>query len=151
MALIGSRDVGCSVESPLGAGRKGIEMLLSVVIPCFNRHEMLEACLLSADVQGRQEIEIVLVDDGSDPPLADVVGKHLRSTDKVLRQENRGRGAALREGILAASGKFLLIMDSDDEFLDIGLCKILSDISGDLSSNQIGFVYECRKFDEEKS
>jgi glycosyltransferase involved in cell wall biosynthesis len=120
--------------------------LLSIVIPCFNRHDLLTACLGSIALDDRNLVEVVLVDDGSEPPLEAAAREFLESTDLVMRQENRGRSAALRVGILAASGDYLLIMDSDDEFIPGALNRIVEEVAG-LTPDIAGIAYECVDFD----
>lgn len=132
-----------------GGVRAGV--LLSIVIPCLDRHEMLLACLGSIDSRDEGEIEIVVVDDGSDPPLAPVLGALLREGDQLLRQANRGRAVALRAGLLASRGAYVMAMDSDDEFIPGVLGQVLADIRGGTSEGQVGFVYECRHFDDDGS
>ncbi|MEJ0028077.1 MAG: glycosyltransferase family A protein [Rhizomicrobium sp.] len=89
----------------------------SVVIPVFNRAEALGAALSSVLVQGEQDFEIVVVDDGSaDDPKA-VVDGLADPRIRLLRQENRGGGAARNAGIAAARGRFIAFLDSDDVFL----------------------------------
>lgn len=120
-------------------------MLLSIVIPCYNRHEMLIDCIRSVGSLGRERVEIVVVDDGSDPPLSTCIGQHLAIQDRLCRQNNLGRASALREGILSAQGKFILLMDSDDEFVDGAVTRILSDLAM-LPHSNVGLVYECVNF-----
>lgn len=114
--------------------------LLSIVIPCFNRHDLITQCLDSVVSDARSMVQVVLVDDGSDPPLADVVSSYLRETDILIVQHNRGRGAALRSGLLAATGKFSMIMDSDDDFVEDSLNIICQDLER-LDSELVGAVY----------
>jgi glycosyltransferase involved in cell wall biosynthesis len=121
-------------------------MELSIVIPCYERHDLLEACLGSIDRRG-EDVQVVLVDDGSEPSLEAVFSRHSISVDLFLRQQNRGRAAALREGLLRAEGNYVLIMDSDDEFIHGAIEKILADIKSDLALEKVGFVYECTEFD----
>lgn len=102
--------------------------------------------MASIRVNDRKLVQVVLVDDGSSPPLAPIISEYLNSSDAVLQQANRGRSAALRNGILAANSEFLLIMDSDDEFLPGALDRVVTDIQR-LDPRLIGLVYECSRFD----
>ncbi|MEI9990804.1 MAG: glycosyltransferase family A protein [Rhizomicrobium sp.] len=89
----------------------------SVVIPVFNRADVLGAALSSVLAQGEQDFEIVVVDDGSaDDPKA-VVDALADPRIRLLRQDNRGGGAARNTGIGAARGRFIAFLDSDDVFL----------------------------------
>ena len=93
-------------------------MLVSVIIPAFNRIGPLVQTLASARaacVQLGEPSEIILVDDGSAPPLVDVlpdlVGDPLIT---VLRQPNQGSIVGRLAGLAAARGEFVHFLDSDD-------------------------------------
>lgn len=82
---------------------------LSVVIPVYNEPEWLprtlEALRVSLDRAGWGDAEVIVVDDGSEPP-AQAEGV------KLIRQENQGRFEARRTGIAAAAGELVLMLDS---------------------------------------
>jgi len=125
--------------------------LLAVVIPCFNRHEMVAACISSILGAARScDVEVVLVDDGSDPPLGEVLSSTLRERDVVITQTNRGRASALRHGLLACSSEFVMIMDSDDEMIEGAIDRILADID-ELKADFVGLVYETVEYDTGRS
>jgi glycosyltransferase involved in cell wall biosynthesis len=89
----------------------------SVIIPVYNRAHILGVALRSVLAQSEQDFEIIVVDDGSyDNPrqVADDIGD---PRIRVIRQENRGGGAARNRGIDEARGRFIAFLDSDDEFL----------------------------------
>jgi len=88
-------------------------MTLSVVIPAYNRAELLPLTLRSLLDQERVAEEILVVDDGSTDAtasVADVFGPPVR----VIRQSNQGPGAARNRGLAEASGEFIHFFDSDD-------------------------------------
>jgi glycosyltransferase involved in cell wall biosynthesis len=89
----------------------------SVVIPVYNRANLLGETLQSVLLQTEQDFEIVVVDDGStDDPEAMV--KDLADPRIVfIQQENKGGGAARNTGIDAARGRYVAFLDSDDQFL----------------------------------
>jgi glycosyltransferase involved in cell wall biosynthesis len=90
--------------------------LFSIVIPVFNRCGPLEGALTSVFGQSCQDFEILVVDDGStDDPVA--VLKRL-GDDRVrfLEQDHKGGNAARNLGIDNARGKYVALLDSDDEF-----------------------------------
>jgi len=89
----------------------------SVVIPVYNRADLLGRALSSVLAQSEQDFEVVVVDDGSrDDPEA-VVDALADPRLRFLRQENRGGGAARNAGIREARGRFIAFLDSDDAFL----------------------------------
>lgn len=87
----------------------------TVVIPCFNRFDLLKPVLEGfVREQGAHDFQIVLVDDGSEPPLADLVrALGIESSVEVVRRANGGRGAALNDGLTRATGDVVIVCDSD--------------------------------------
>jgi dolichyl-phosphate beta-glucosyltransferase len=90
---------------------------LSVVIPAFNEAERLPATLegLLARLEGTQA-EIIVIDDGSDDDTVGVASSCLADwpNARCLRlPENRGKGAAVRHGVLEATGRNIVYMDAD--------------------------------------
>lgn len=90
---------------------------LSVVIPAYNEARRLGATLdrIAAYLGERGvEHEIVVVDDGSTDPTAELVAAHPAPGLRLLRQPaNRGKGAALRAGVAATAGERVLLTDAD--------------------------------------
>ena len=93
--------------------------VFSIVIPGFNRPGPLRYTLRSAAEAAarlaRGETEILLVDDGSTPPLAEQLAGFDPGHPVVhLRQPNQGSIVARQTGLAAAKGEFVLFLDSDD-------------------------------------
>jgi glycosyltransferase involved in cell wall biosynthesis len=89
---------------------------VSVVVPAYRAVATVGEALASAAAQTLREIEIVVVDDGSDDGTDAVVGA-LAARDpriRLLRQENRGVSAARNAGIRAARGEYVAFLDADD-------------------------------------
>lgn len=91
--------------------------LFSVVIPAFNRPDLLRQCLQSLLSQSFGDFEAIIVDDGSSPSLRPVVDACNDPRLRFMAQENAGPSAARNTGILAARGKYIAFLDSDDQFL----------------------------------
>jgi glycosyltransferase involved in cell wall biosynthesis len=89
----------------------------SVVIPLYNRRDVIQATLQSVLAQTEQDFEIIVVDDGSTDNPAEVIQALHDPRIKYLRQENKGASAARNTGIKAAQGHFIAFLDSDDVFL----------------------------------
>jgi len=88
--------------------------LVSVVIPAYNRLELLAEAVKSVQAQTFQDFEIIIVDDGSRPPIN--LGRG--SKERIIRHEkNRGAAAARNTGIQCARGDFIAFLDSDDLWL----------------------------------
>lgn len=89
---------------------------ISVVIPTFNDAQRVGRAVQSVLAQTLHPREILVVDDGS----TDETTAALRVFDgqvRVIRQENKGAGAARNTGVRAARGEWLAFLDSDDEWL----------------------------------
>ena len=92
------------------------EALVSIVIPAYNVGEYIEECVDSIRAQTYDNLEIIVVDDGStDSTYA--ICKKLASVDgrvRLIHQENKGVVWARQAGVDAAKGKFLSFVDGDD-------------------------------------
>ncbi len=92
--------------------------ILSVVVAAYNRGSMIDDCLKSlCDEKILDDVEIVVVDDGSTDDTAARTEKFCKKypkTVKLIRQKNGGAGAATNTGIQHATGKYLRLVDGDD-------------------------------------
>ena len=103
-------------------------MKLSVIIPVFNTEHTLEACVESVLSQGVSDIEINLVDDGSEdqsPELCDALAE-ANDTIYAIHQSNRGLSAARNKGIEMSSGDYITFIDSDDSLAPYTLPVLLA-------------------------
>ena len=92
--------------------------LVSVIIPNFNRAEMLSRAVDSVLEQANVDFELIVVDDASSRPPIEVYEKVRNSGHRVLLQDhNRGPGAARNRGVAESRGKWLAFLDSDDYWL----------------------------------
>lgn len=99
-------------------------MIVSVIIPAFNRIGPLQdtlrsahAALAAAAQASGSPTELILVDDGSTPALATLdlpQPQNDRVRQQILRQENAGSIVARRRGLLCAEGRYVQFLDSDD-------------------------------------
>jgi glycosyltransferase involved in cell wall biosynthesis len=96
--------------------------MISVVLPCFNAVEYLPRALDSIRAQTLNDIEIIIVDDGSTDPETIAYLDVLPADIHVLRQENQGLPGARNAGFRAARGDYVVPLDCDDwleaEFLE---------------------------------
>ncbi|MBG0827867.1 bifunctional glycosyltransferase family 2 protein/CDP-glycerol:glycerophosphate glycerophosphotransferase [Planomonospora sp. ID67723] len=90
--------------------------LISVIVPIYNVEPYLQACLESLAAQTWRDIEVVMVDDGSPDASAEIAQRYAADDPRFLlvRQANRGLGAARNAGLRRASGEFAAFLDSDD-------------------------------------
>jgi len=108
-------------------------------MPCFNHGEFLPEAVASVANLNRDDLELIVVDDGSTNDRTSQEMDKLRVQGiKVIRQENKGLAAARNAGIGASRGEYLFPLDADDRlrssWLDRGI--------GVLDANpQVGVVY----------
>lgn len=92
------------------------KILLSIVVPVYNVAGYLHQCVDSIMNQNCDEIEIILVDDGSTDGSQEICNFYSREYEniKVIHKENGGLVSARKTGVKAAIGKFIYFIDSDD-------------------------------------
>ena len=94
-----------------------MENYISIIIPTYNRAQRLAKAVDSVLAQSHRNIELIVVDDGSDDNTADLM-RNYHDDVVYLRQENRGPAAARNRGIERASYDILAFLDSDDWFAE---------------------------------
>lgn len=106
--------------------------MISIIVPVYNAEQFLDDCIESLIHQSYQDIEIILVDDGSTDSSPDICDWHSLhdSRVKVIHQNNAGQSAARNAGLRIATGQFVTFVDSDD-WVDTDFCGALLDIIGD--------------------
>lgn len=90
--------------------------LISVIIPVYNAEKYIEYCLKSVLDQTYKNLEIILIDDGSTDSSFEII-KYYQKKDKrikILKQTNKGAGAARNYGLAVAKGRYIGFVDSDD-------------------------------------
>lgn len=103
-------------------------VLISVIVPVYNVEPYLRHCLVSVAAQSYQNLEIILVDDGSTDGSGEICDS-FAETDKrcvVIHQENQGLWAARNTGQKIAKGDYIMFIDSDD-YLHVEMVKCLYD------------------------
>ncbi|MBD9436412.1 glycosyltransferase [Pseudoxanthomonas sp. PXM03] len=90
---------------------------VSVIIPTYNRRDLLPRAIDSVLAQTRRVDEIIVVDDGSTDGTADMLEARYGERVKHVWQSNAGVSAARNHGLRLARGRYLALLDSDDEWL----------------------------------
>jgi len=119
-------------------------MKLSVIIPAYNEQERLPSTLKQAyawlDEQLNHDFEILVIDDGS----SDDTCKHVRQLMQrmpelclIEQPENKGKGAAVRRGMLSAKGDIHVFMDADHSTHIREIEKVFASLEADPTSEVI--------------
>lgn len=100
----------------------------SIIIPVHNTEQYILPCLKSAVCQTMEEIEIIIVDDGSTDHSIQLISE-IALQDKrivIIKKENGGLSSARNAGLDISRGKYILFLDSDD-MLELDAVRILYD------------------------
>lgn len=100
-------------------------MLVSIVVPAYNRPALLAECLDSVLAQTYEDWEVLIVDDGSPEDIASGVKQRGDARVRYLRQENAGPSVARNRGVEHARGDAILFLDSDDLLLPGALATLV--------------------------
>ena len=89
---------------------------ISIIIPIYNTAKYLPKCLDSIINQTYQNIEIILVNDGSTDNSSKIIQEYAKKDQRIIiiNQKNSGQSAARNTGLKQASGEFISFIDSDD-------------------------------------
>lgn len=92
---------------------------ISVVIPCYNQEKYIESCLTSLVKQKFEDLEVIIVDDGSTDLTKQKIEEFKAKNDKLdifyYYQDNAGPGVARNTALDNAHGKYIAFLDSDDK------------------------------------
>lgn len=134
--------------------------LISIIVPIYNAENYIEKCINSIVNQSYGNLEIILIDDGSEDNSL-LICRKFASEDgriKVIHQENGGVASARNRGLSEASGKYIAWVDSDDS---IGpdyvkqLCEKVREYDADISiarkqcRNKVKFLHNREKIVQE--
>ena len=91
-------------------------ILVSIIVPVYNTGEYLYKCLDSIIDQNLQEIELILINDGSTDNSAEICDRYSEKDKRVrvIHKKNEGVSIARNVGIRAAKGEYIGFIDSDD-------------------------------------
>ena len=90
--------------------------IVSVIVPVYNVEKYLKDCVDSLLHQSYRDLEIILVDDGSQDSSGEICDEYLNKDHriKVIHKKNCGLGFARNSGLEIANGKYVVFIDSDD-------------------------------------
>ena len=112
--------------------------LVSIIIPTYNRADLIERSVKSVLNQTYDRIELIVVDDGSTDNTVEVLQDYIQSEKiRYVKKENGGCASARNRGISEATGTYLAFLDSDDTYRPDAI-KNLADA---LSNSDADFVF----------
>lgn len=105
------------------------KIILSIIIPIYNVEEYIEECLNSILNQVTDEVEIIVINDGTKDSSFQLCNKTIKNyhVDNliVLDKENTGLSHTRNVGIKSSVGKYIMFLDSDDSIMENSICKLL--------------------------
>ena len=121
---------------------------VSVVVPCFNAGGTIGQAIQSVLDQTHQDVEVVVVDDGSTDELTlNLLANATWPRTRIIRQANNGPAAARNTAIQASLGEFILPLDADDTIEPEYIAKAVAVMEAD---PRVGIVYcKAMKFGAE--
>jgi len=99
---------------------------ISIIVPIYNVEKYLRDCIESIENQTYQEIEILLINDGSTDSSLEICKEYARKNNKIkiINKKNGGLSDARNVGLEHAKGKYIMFVDSDD-YLAPNSCEVL--------------------------
>ncbi|MEO0794561.1 MAG: glycosyltransferase family 2 protein [Verrucomicrobiota bacterium] len=88
--------------------------LVSIIIPAYNAEPWIKVALDSALAQTLDDLEIIVIDDGSRDGSTEAVGQYTDGRVRLISQENQGQSAANNRGVQEARGSYIKFLDADD-------------------------------------
>ncbi|OUC51702.1 hypothetical protein B7939_04335 [Eggerthia catenaformis] len=93
------------------------DLKMSIIIPCYNEENFIRKCLESVVNQTLNDLEVIVVDDGSTdstPSICDEFKSNYPIKVRVIHQANTGQGLARNAGLSIAKGEYIGFVDADD-------------------------------------
>ena len=91
--------------------------MISVIIPLYNKEQIIDKCIHSVLSQDYDDFEVVIVNDGSTDGSVEIVKGIEDSRIRLIDQENGGPSMARNIGVNNSKGEWIVFLDADDEFL----------------------------------
>ncbi len=124
--------------------------MISVIVPVYNTEKYLSDCIDSLLKQTYQNLELILVDDGSTDHSGRICDEYSLKDEriKVIHKKNEGVSSARNLGLQNCNGKYIAFVDSDDfvtkNYLEL-LCQNLLNYKADISICNSSFTrYKCK-------
>lgn len=117
--------------------------LITFCVPCYNSQDYMSHCI-DVLLQGGEDVEIIIVDDGSKDNTALIADDYQRKYPtivKAVHKENGGHGSGVNKGVELATGLYYKVVDSDDWLDDSGYKQLLTTIKKHQEENTLPDIY----------
>lgn len=111
---------------------------VSIIMPCYNDGKYIKEAIMSVKEQTYQNIELIIIDDGSDDEETQKILNNLADEVTLLKTNHLKPAGARNYGIQKAKGKYILPLDSDDKIAPSYVEKAIKILEG---NDNIGVVY----------
>lgn len=120
--------------------------LVSVIIPAYDAEKFIEETIRSVINQSYNNIECIIIDDGSPDNLGHIVKNLIAEDDRIIyiRQENKGVSSARNHGFKLSKGKYISFLDADDVWKENRIKKTLNAFN--VSDKSLGLVHTDMRF-----
>lgn len=120
-----------------------MEAKITIIVPVYNVEKYLERCIESLIYQTMEEIQIILVDDGSTDKSSSICDAYAKKDKRILaiHKENEGQGIARNHGLKNAMGEYVCFLDSDD-YYEPDTCEVLYQHLKDTNADLCCFGYQ---------
>lgn len=111
--------------------------MISIIIPTYNRADLLPRALKSVIAQTYRDWECIVVDDGSTDATQEVLQEFVEQDSRIraMHQTNAGQGAARNAGIRVMRGDYIAFLDSDDEWLPEKLTQQVAVLTKEINAD----------------
>lgn len=124
--------------------------MISVIVTVYNLEKYIEKCITSVLTQSYDDLELIIVDDGSCDLTESICLKYLKQDDRILyiKKKNEGQGEARNFGLKLATGDYVTFVDGDDWLEAEALEKMYQkgkEVEADIVVGDIWYVYQRKE------
>jgi glycosyltransferase involved in cell wall biosynthesis len=128
--------------------------LISIIIPAYNYAHLIERALDSVFSQWNENIEVIVIDDGSTDNTQHVLTSYQRQLERpltLINQDNTGVAKARNNAIDAATGEYVWLLDADDELAENSIAAVLVYLVGNQPELLLGSHVSIRADGKQKT
>ena len=117
--------------------------IITIIVPVYNAEKYLERCIGSLRNQTTQNIEIIIIDDGSTDNSYSIIENYKLKDSRinVVHTSNHGQGYAKNMGICASHGTYISFLDADD-YYEVNTCESIVNAFNKYDADMVSFGYQ---------